>query len=79
MARVTVQVVDVSTGAGIPWVNVRLDGFFGSTNSTGVVSFEVPPGRYTLIVRTAAYSPYTETFSVTADTTKVVYLTRAAI
>ena len=58
-AEVLVRVVDADTGRPLPWVAVMLDTRQAITDSTGTARLVVPPGRYTLKVRSLAYRPHT--------------------
>ena len=75
MAQLVVKVVDSMTGAPLPWVHVELDGRVNTTGNDGTVVFDVPPGTYTLKVRTLDYQPYTADVTVPGSVT--VRLVRA--
>ena len=63
-AEVVVKVVDADTGRPLPWVAVMLDTWQAITDDTGTAKLVVPPGRYTLKVRSLAYRPHTRTITV---------------
>ena len=59
-ARVEVLVRDKETKRPVPWTLVLLGEYKDATDEEGLAVFEeVPPGRYTLRVRSLLYRPYT--------------------
>jgi len=54
-----VRLVDAETSAPIRYTPVWADRYSKSTDEKGVARFEVPPGSYTLKVRSPMYEPYT--------------------
>lgn len=64
MPEVIGKVVDADTGRGIAFITVALDGKVTATNSQGVFSFIVPPGTYTLRIRSPFHQPITRTITV---------------
>ena len=72
MAVLNVIIKDRKTGAPIPYVRVQLNSIASSADSQGKATFDVPPGEYTLSVRSPAHRPYTS--KVKAPGTYTVYL-----
>ena len=71
-----------SPGVGIPFVTVRLVGtpplqtYTDMTDTDGKFKFDVPPGSYTLQVRSPIHQPFTRV--VSRDETLNIVLARTA-
>ena len=79
MPRIYGRVYDADSGRGIPYVVINVNGKIASTDGGGYFSIEVPPGTYTLEVRTAMYSPFTTVVVVSADLKMDIPLRRATL
>ena len=54
-----VSLTDAETGSPIRYTPVWVDSHQTSTDDKGVARFDLPPGSYTLKVRSPVYEPYT--------------------
>ncbi len=71
----TFMVTDSITNLPISGATVKSGGSFaGTTNATGVVTFQVAPGTYTYDVRNAGFLRFRATVTLTGDTTISVKL-----
>ncbi|MBS7633743.1 carboxypeptidase regulatory-like domain-containing protein [Candidatus Bathyarchaeota archaeon] len=69
MPILNVRLVDAETGAPIRYTPVWLNSFQSSTDQNGHARFDIPPGTYTLKVRSPLYEPYTAPATVPGTVT----------
>jgi len=77
MAYVRVKLTDADTGMPIPYAVVFLDSLKETTDEGGSCKFTVPPGTYTLRVRSQIYEPYVAPVTVTEPGVEIPISLRA--
>jgi hypothetical protein len=73
--RVTLHVIDKSTGAPLAGVDLRLGRFRATTDSDGIAHVEVPGGRYDMATWKSGYEVLSQTATIVSDTTVHLRLT----
>jgi len=73
--RITLHVIDKTSGAPLGGVELRLGRFRAATNDAGVAHIEVPGGTYDVGTWKNGYDVVSTTIAVTSDTTVHLELT----
>jgi len=63
MAVIEGYLIDAQTGSPVAWTSVWIDGVVATSDVNGYWRLDVPPGTYTLRVRSPVYAPVTMTVS----------------